>query len=247
MADLRLSFEKIADVSGGRVTGNPLPQIVTTINGFRCVMSLQEVAPMEASDPFESVPARSRFYTRFSIFVPRSFRKRLELYPQRPDMDIKFLKMVDIQIGVPEFDPRYVIKSNDPEFARKFLTQEVRSTIDILRKTNQKDEVFVSMNRDRLNIAIAGVYRSHETNKLFFDMCVKVFDDLVAYCESNAGLKVMEVATGTGACPVCGEALNDKTVLCRNCGTPHHKACWDFNKKCAIFGCGSVSSNEGTD
>jgi len=50
----------------------------------------------------------------------------------------------------------------------------------------------------------------------------------------------------TGCCPVCGENLdesreneNNEQVICRDCLTPHHKACFEWNGKCAQYACGS--------
>ena len=39
-------------------------------------------------------------------------------------------------------------------------------------------------------------------------------------------------------CTICGEGFNGRpAVLCRNCGTPHHADCWQYNGGCSIFGC----------
>lgn len=41
-------------------------------------------------------------------------------------------------------------------------------------------------------------------------------------------------------CPVCSTALQRSgLVLCRKCSTPHHRRCWEFNKGCGTYGCGS--------
>lgn len=39
-------------------------------------------------------------------------------------------------------------------------------------------------------------------------------------------------------CPVCGEAFEGvEPVLCEECSTPHHPACWNFVGHCSLFGC----------
>jgi hypothetical protein len=40
-----------------------------------------------------------------------------------------------------------------------------------------------------------------------------------------------------GCCPVCSEALVDDLVKCELGDTPHHRVCWQYNGKCAIYSC----------
>ncbi len=41
-------------------------------------------------------------------------------------------------------------------------------------------------------------------------------------------------------CQVCGEVIVGTMVVCRRCQTPHHRDCWEYNGKCAIYGCGET-------
>lgn len=44
------------------------------------------------------------------------------------------------------------------------------------------------------------------------------------------------------ACPVCGEDLPPvERVYCARCGGPQHKACWTWNRGCAVYGCGHMA------
>ncbi len=52
-------------------------------------------------------------------------------------------------------------------------------------------------------------------------------------------------APGAGRCPVCSEGLaGGELVHCNRCATPHHEACWRFNRRCGVFGCGSRAFGE---
>lgn len=50
------------------------------------------------------------------------------------------------------------------------------------------------------------------------------------------------------SCPICGNAVENHTdgaalvpVVCDNCGTLYHRACWERSGgKCAVLGCGSA-------
>jgi hypothetical protein len=49
--------------------------------------------------------------------------------------------------------------------------------------------------------------------------------------------------TTDASCDVCGTSMaTGSLVRCAKCRTPHHKDYWDFNRKCAVFGCGEVRS-----
>jgi hypothetical protein len=39
-------------------------------------------------------------------------------------------------------------------------------------------------------------------------------------------------------CKVCGSTIEERKVLCRRCYTPHHRDCWTFSGKCAVYACG---------
>ena len=48
-----------------------------------------------------------------------------------------------------------------------------------------------------------------------------------------------QMVTTDPTCQVCGETLDESTVvLCRKCHTKHHRDCWRYNRGCAVFGCG---------
>ncbi|MBI3891595.1 MAG: hypothetical protein HY303_08710, partial [Candidatus Wallbacteria bacterium] len=51
-------------------------------------------------------------------------------------------------------------------------------------------------------------------------------------------LQTQSIRLGPGtACRVCGDSLFGGVVLCERCETPHHEACWQYNRGCAVFGC----------
>ncbi|MBI4870798.1 MAG: hypothetical protein HY814_04445 [Candidatus Riflebacteria bacterium] len=54
----------------------------------------------------------------------------------------------------------------------------------------------------------------------------------------------MPSAAETIVCRVCGEQIGPDGVLsCKDCGTPHHKDCWEFTGGCSVYGCGGSRSS----
>jgi hypothetical protein len=39
-------------------------------------------------------------------------------------------------------------------------------------------------------------------------------------------------------CKVCGGEMTEHKVFCCRCYTPHHRECWTFSGKCAVYACG---------
>jgi hypothetical protein len=40
-------------------------------------------------------------------------------------------------------------------------------------------------------------------------------------------------------CPICNGPIAGEIAICTRCRTPHCKDCWQYNGKCATFGCGA--------
>jgi hypothetical protein len=55
-------------------------------------------------------------------------------------------------------------------------------------------------------------------------------------------IEVLEVVLPEeiGRCQVCGERIILDKIECRRCDTPHHRDCWDYNGKCAMYACGET-------
>lgn len=60
---------------------------------------------------------------------------------------------------------------------------------------------------------------------------------LVPAIPSGVTLGPALVETSTAACGVCGDPIGAAFVLCHDCGTPHHRACWEYFGRCSIYSC----------
>jgi hypothetical protein len=45
-------------------------------------------------------------------------------------------------------------------------------------------------------------------------------------------------------CGICGTGLGGSRTECRQCETPYHRDCWEYNQGCAIFGCSSRQAGQ---
>jgi hypothetical protein len=105
--------------------------------------------------------------------------------------------------------------------------------------------IIVSLNRERLILSKASVITDVPVLRRFVEDALVIYSRIDSLLDEAAGLQVVEaggLVVDKPICNVCGAEI-DRTdqVLCQRCETPLHRDCWRYNKKCAVFGCGSTS------
>lgn len=178
---------------------------------------------------------RREFYTQFTCPLPKAWTHRIEVYCQLlSDEEIRLRGVEDIKIGDPVFDPRYVVKADSFESARRFLSEDVRAEIGMIRDMEGSDYVLVSVNRERLMVRKTPMLETAESLELFVGLC--------------RGLAV-RIITGEGedvrlipVCQVCGVDVSpgEQAAVCHRCRSPHHIECWTVNGCCAVPACGEA-------
>ena len=240
---MQSSFEEFAGLVGGQLVKGKFsgsPRVIYHYRGARAMLSVHDSELAQA----EVQPSTTRFSTRLTFKVPRTWPLRLELFPQEEAVDLKLMKIYDIDIGVPDFDSRYILKANDAEFLKEFLDEPTRAAVDALYKMPPFLSVYLSLNRERLVVSKPSLV--HEVPLLhdFAKTTAKLYDRIEYFVDKISGLEIVVAAPGgeeeSPVCTVCGADIADRCVRCRRCATPLHRECWDYNGKCAVFGCGET-------
>lgn len=117
-AELKELFQRVANMRNGRVkSGNFLfyPKLFIPHNDREILV--------RASDGGKNSPPYTFFITSISLLRDMSFK----LSPEHALSNLgKGLGMQDIEIGNPEIDSSFVIKSNDETFIRNFLNDALQ-------------------------------------------------------------------------------------------------------------------------
>ncbi len=236
LGKLRNTFQRFAEIHDGRTHDRQLfesPKVSFVFHGSHALLSI-----------YESSDTTPQFYTQLTFTIPQGWDFRLEVFPQRfQEDDVKYLNVDDIRIGDPEFDPRYVIKSNDENFAREFLDARTRMAIDDLRNLKGNDRILVSANASRLMVRKRQILGDLGDLAVFSDLSCQVFDRILLFLQRASGIEIMEDSAAAPVedpvCQVCGAPVSKEgRVYCRRCRTPHHKDCWEFNGQCSTYACG---------
>ncbi len=230
------SWQRFAESRGGEMHARQLfqsPKVSFIHHGARALLSIYEGGD-DSLLPF----------TQLTYTIPEGWPYRLEVSPQRRPDDGQTSSPQDFRLDDAEFDPRYVVKATDWKFAREFLDGAARQTVEDLRSLTGNDRVLVSMNPSRLMIRKEGVVAKAEDLDSLADLSGRLHDRIDLFWQRASGIEIIDEPAPAGGgedvvCQICGSKIEaDVRVLCRRCGTPHHKDCWEFNGRCSTYACG---------
>jgi len=172
---------------------------------------------------------------------------RCEVYPDRISVLRKLLLMQDIEIGSPEFDKAFVIKSNDEAQVRAVLTEDVQSAIFRLAEIPIKflapaphGSIHVKWIGGLLTITKPRAHWRYELLERFVLLSAQLLAPAMAPQGGTIEFigEVREHGAVESQCQVCGEPLVADLVYCPGCRTPHHRECWDYFGGCSTYACG---------
>ena len=181
-------------------------------------------------------------YTRMKI-PWHDMELRLEVYPESFLKRLSNLRdMEDVEIGSLAFDRDYVITGNNLHDLRAFLSLTVQGHINSLRSLPSSDDVYVAVLGGTLLVKKRGVIRDAQQMVKFVQSGLAIFDEGQKAVSEGIEFTHEEVMfSAETSCQICGDHLEQAVVLCKACGTPHHKDCWLYYGACSTYGCGQTS------
>lgn len=164
---------------------------------------------------------------------------RLFVYPEVL-VEAAFRNVVDVQLGDSEFDPRFSIQTNDSQRARDILGRKVKESISELADLVEQEPFGVTLNGGQIRVFLPLPIPSQWTTIQQVLSFVESFQHELGVGSSEVLLEVLNVkGVFVASCLVCGDPISDDKVNCAHCKTAHHRDCWEFVRKCSVFGCGS--------
>jgi hypothetical protein len=232
LSDLNRAYQRFAEARNGDIHNRQLfqsPKVSFVHHGARALLSV-----------YESGDSTGTLHTQLTYTVPEGWPYRLEVFPQR-HADTGGSSPSDFRVGDPEFDARYVVKSNDEKFSKEFLDGAARQALEDLRNLLGNDRILLSLNSSRLMIRKESVISRTDDLSVFADLAGRLHDRIEVLWERASGIEILDGAGDGDApkCQICGSDITEEArVNCRRCGTPHHKDCWEFNGQCSTYACG---------
>jgi len=140
-----------------------------------------------------------------------------------------------VVLGDDAFDAVYRLECDSPAYAKAVLTSPVRDRLVAEAALGLLVVQFPTI----LRVQALRVQRAGRSIAPLVQAALGVLS--AARSAGTAGVEVTSVGREAGACPVCGTAATE-AVSCSRCGTKHHRECWDYVKRCAMYGCGATEA-----
>jgi hypothetical protein len=136
---------------------------------------------------------------------------------------------------------RYRLVASDSGWARGLLDRGAARLLDDL------DDAFpgaprVQVTAARFTVEIEAALGADDAARLR-----SIAERLLVLVRDPADSEGVEILAtrfdpGAGRCPVCALPAEPPLLLCAACRIPHHRDCWTYSARCAIFGCGSKAA-----
>ncbi len=251
-------FKSLADLSAEVSTIVGLPAEREAGSWYRRLDELSFAGPLRGGrrakvDFFsESVGSSTITFVRFFVEVvgAPALSIRREWFTHKLGKLIGLVR--EVEIGVPEFDDRYLLEGARAEPTRTLLSQEMRGLID---------DAFERARPRAVRFQPTGIVVEAAASSLDPDMYPAVLTTLLR-CASLIDAKRVRVrvlggtrrlVVGPRGAPRCAYCRADVTgeepdlVACERCTTVVHAACWDEHGRCPIYGCEGRSAERGRD
>lgn len=147
-----------------------------------------------------------------------------------------------IPVGDAAFESAYIVRSDDPHFARSLLDPESRALIEAGRRIGGGGRIRVNLDPLRLRVRKEEPLDSPADLVALARIGLGLLERVRDAVETRSAVQYYDAppAATKPNCPVCAMAIADRPVLCRRCRTPHHPDCWDYAGGCSMFACGET-------
>jgi len=169
--------------------------------------------------------------------------RRLRIHPEE-GAGVQLRRLfggTDIEFDDPAFDDRFWVESSHPTWARALLDPETRRAFVRLQWSPRgpfSDALALDVGPSGLSLRVSRVLVDNAaTLGWLIETSVAVLNKARGLAEPSGVTLDPILAQAGSACPVCGHAVDDESLPCPTCRTPHHRDCWKYFGGCAIFGC----------
>ncbi len=153
----------------------------------------------------------------------------------------KKVRVPDLELGKPDFDRCFYIRTNDEKRAVETLTSQTQHLIhDIhLQAAIFRFELHLAGRQIQLD---KGISIDESPAKLF--RMIRLFVDLhqsLSETQLSLGqIEIEQVLLRDTVCLICGETVADPKVTCSSCETEYHLDCWNYIGQCGRYACGGT-------
>ena len=151
-----------------------------------------------------------------------------------------FLRLVgydSVRVGDPAFDKLFAVTGDRGLIRRVFDPESRDRAMAAVRRLGIHPGFSLDFDTRSLQIRFSGIL----DDEGFVGDLKRSAEDLVAIVfgpPPATGIEWGEIAERpAGLCPICTTVLTEPVIRCRRCRAPHHRECWEYLGRCAVYGC----------
>jgi len=141
--------------------------------------------------------------------------------------------------GSERFAGAYEVLTSEPAEAQAFLTPHVQRRLMILRLVpSECDGACVRIEYGRISVSRSVPLADPVAMRQFAKLALELVQAEAA--QEAAEIRVLKIPAESRLapnCPICGEPITDDVVACADCQTAHHRECWKYFGRCAVYAC----------
>jgi hypothetical protein len=176
--------------------------------------------------------------TRLTVPLPASSAGTLKITSVQFGWELLRLIGYDsVRIGDPSFDASYAVTGNRDLILRVFSLENRLRVMEAVRRIAVYPGFSLELDTGSLRLRFDGTL-DEEVFARTVRRTAEAFVSLVFGPPPVVGIEWGEsVERPTGLCPICTTVLKEPVTRCLRCRAPHHRECWEYLGRCAVYGC----------
>lgn len=167
----------------------------------------------------------------------------------------KLFGLQDLRIGHPDFDQKLVVQSAPVEAFNPLLAEGLREhlvrlyrmspSLHLFQVTYENGKLVLQRSLELSRYAPWATDVVRQLDSIAWNLLDSLSPDRISAFAGAVEIVHAGPAAEASNCLICAQAIHDATQMaCTTCETPHHKDCWEYNGRCALFGCGGTRARE---
>ena len=151
------------------------------------------------------------------------------------------VRVPDLELGDPEFDRCFYIRSNDLDKVPTILNSRAQHLIHEIYRVSKLQRFEMRVTGDQLQLD-TGLLPDSPNSRMFkaIRLFIELHRTMVDSSHVIGKIEIEEMLLQDTVCLICGDVVDDPSVTCNDCQTAYHLDCWKYVAQCGRYACGGT-------